>query len=448
MKLAVVVQRYGAAVNGGAELHARYIAEHLARHVEVDVLTTCARDYITWRNELPPGAETLNGLTVHRFPVDHERDVRVFARRTDRVFTERHSHADEIAWLDSEGPTSTALLQHVRASRHAYDYFIFFSYRYHHAYHGSRAVHDRAVLVPTAERDATIGLAVFAPVFRGVRAVMYNSPEERVMINAVSGNAGVPGTVVGVGSEIVDRPQPDRFRQKFGVTSRFALYVGRIDENKGCKELFTLFLGSLASLPRGLDLILVGNPILPVPSHPRIRHLGFLSDEDKFDALAAAELLVMPSYYESLSMVTLEAWALGRPVLVNGRCEVLRGQCIRSGAGLYYDDQAEFVETLRAISENRWLNAALGANGREFFQRHYAWPIVEQKYLDMIQALVREDRIGSGVRALEPTPGWVARWRRRLPAARDVMALLPAGPVPDGLSDAAPPRRAGSGSDR
>ena len=120
-------------------------------------------------------------------------------------------------------------------------------------YYGARAAGARAILVPTAERDATIGLAVFAPVFRGVRAVMYNSPEERAMINAVSGNAGVPGTVVGVGSEIVDRPQPDRFRRKFGVTGRFALYVGRIDENKGCGELFDYFERYARTFPRGLD---------------------------------------------------------------------------------------------------------------------------------------------------------------------------------------------------
>ena len=435
MKLAVVVQRYGVAINGGAELHARYIAEHLARHVEVEVLTTCALDYVTWRNDLPPGTETLNGVRVHRFPVDRERDVHLFARRSDRVFTRRHSLADEIAWLDSEGPASSALLRQVRAGRQTYDYFIFFSYRYYHAYHGARAVHDRAILVPTAERDDAIGLSLFAPLFRGVRALMYNSPEERAMIRAVSGNTGVPGTVVGVGSEIVENPQPDRFRRKFGLTSRFAMYVGRIDENKGCKELFALFLGSLASLPRGLDLVLVGNPILPIPSHPRIRHLGFVSDQDKFDALAAAELLVMPSYYESLSMVTLEAWALGRPVLVNGRCDVLRGQCVRSSAGLYYENQAEFVEAMRAIAENRWLNAALGANGREFFRRHYAWPIIERKYLDMIDALAREDRAGSGTRALEPDPGWIARRRRRLPAACDVRAAVPAGPAGDDGDD-------------
>ena len=162
---------------------------------------------------------------------------------------------------------------------------------------------------------------------------MYNSPEEQRMIQAATNNHDVPGVVVGIGSDIPPQTQPDRFRQKYGITGRFALYVGRIDQNKGCSELFSFFLQALPALPKGLGLVLVGKEILPIPEHPRIRHLGFLDDADKFDALAAADLLIMPSYYESLSMVALEAWALGRPVLANGKCEVLRGQCIRSRAG-------------------------------------------------------------------------------------------------------------------
>ena len=126
------------------------------------------------------------------------------------------------------------------------------------------------------------------------------------------------------------------------------------------------------TFPRGLDLVLVGKPIIPVPQHHRIHHLGFLSDEDKFDALAAADLLIMPSYFESLSMVALEAWALGRPVLANGRCDVLKGQCIRSNAGLYYESYEEFAETLYSLESNGPLHARLGRNGREYFTRHYA----------------------------------------------------------------------------
>ena len=144
---------------------------------------------------------------------------------------------------------------------------------------------------------------------------MYNSPEEQAMIQTVSGNSQVPAVVVGIGSEVPDSAQPDRFRQKYGIHDRFAIYVGRIDENKGCKELFEFFQGYLRDVHGTLSLVLVGQSLLPIPADPRIHHLGFLDDADKFDAMAAAEMLIVPSYFESLSMVTLEAWGLGRPVV-------------------------------------------------------------------------------------------------------------------------------------
>jgi glycosyltransferase involved in cell wall biosynthesis len=428
VKLAVVVQRYGADINGGAELHARYVAEHLAKHAEVSVLTTCARDYVTWHDEYEPGVQLINGVPVHRFRVDHERDVKVFARWSDRVFEHQHSYLDELKWLDAEGPKSSALVKYIRAHHHNYDFFFFFSYRYYHAYQGARAVADRAILVPTAERDEAIGLGMTPPLFRGVRAIMYNSPEERRLIQAAARNEQVPGVVVGIGSEIPSEANADRFRQKFGITGRFALYLGRIDQNKGCKELFTFFLQGLPALPKSLGLVLVGKELLPIPDHPRIRHLGFLYDQDKYDALAAADLLVMPSYYESLSMVALEAWAVGKPVLANGKCEVLRGQCVRSNAGLYYETQAEFVEALRAIADGRTLNSALGRNGRAFFQQHYSWPVIEQKYLAMLTRLQADNPNVSG-HGMEPEPGLFARRRKTLRPATEVLAELPFGPV-------------------
>ncbi len=428
MKLAVVVQRYGADINGGAELHARYLAEHLAQHAQVDVMTTCARDYVTWRNELPAGTERVNGIRVFRFPVDRERIPRVFGRHSERVFEYEHSLADELSWLDSEGPTSRGLIRHVARARQEYDYFIFFSYRYYHAYHGIRAVPAKAILVPTAERDPAIGMSLFQPIFRGARAVMYNSHEERAMIRAVSGNGRVPGVVVGVGSEVPGAVRPERFRQKHNLRGRFAIYVGRIDENKGCKELFEFFRRYIALRRSDLTLVLIGAAVLPVPAHPKIRHLGFLSDEDKFDASAAADVLVMPSYYESLSMVALEAWGLARPVLANARCDVLRGQCVRSNAGLYYEDYNEFAEGLWRIENDRALAAALGANGRDFFCRNYRWPVIEGKYLDMLQRLKEEESDPTFAAAPIPQlPGWLARRREMHRAARELMNDLPLG---------------------
>jgi glycosyltransferase involved in cell wall biosynthesis len=436
VKIGIVVQRYGADINGGAELHARYIAERLGQHVPVEVLTTCATDYITWRNALNAGPETVNGVAVRRFPVARERDPEDFGRHSAHVFGHVHSLADELAWLDSEGPTSPALIDYIRAHESEFDFFIFFSFRYYHAYHGIRAVPHKAILVPTAERDGALGLAMFGPVFRSVRACMYNSFEERALIQTVAKNTDVPGIVVGIGSDIPPHSSAFRFRQKFNMRERFALYIGRIDENKGCGELFDFFQRYARLLAEGLHLVLIGNPIIPIPKHPRIHHLGFVSDQDKFDALAAAELLIMPSYFESLSMVALEAWALGKPVLANGRCDVLKGQCIRSNGGLYYDGFTEFIETLRAIDFNPALASALGRNGREYFARNYAWPIIERKYLDMLDRLKREPATA----ALEPMPGWWARRRKTLPPADPVVAQLPKGAVLESRTEPRVPR--------
>ena len=425
MKLAVVVQRYGADINGGAELHARYIAERLSRHASVEVITTCARDYVTWKNEWPAGVDQINGVTVRRFPVSRERHPIDFGRRSIRVFDRMHSVADELRWLESEGPASPALVRHVERAAVDFDFVLLFSYRYYHAWHLARRIPHKAVIVPTAERDPAVGLGIFGPVFRGVRALMYNSPEERAMIQRASGNQAVPGIVVGVGSDVPSRTDPARFRRTFGIHRPFAIYIGRIDENKGCGELFGYFRRYAAAFPRGLDLVLVGNAIIDVPRHPRIHHLGFLNDRDKFDALAASDLLIMPSYYESLSMVALEAWALGRPVLANGRCDVLKGQCIRSNAGLYYESYEEFVESLYALESNGPLNTRLGRNGLEFFERHYAWPVIERKYLATFEQLAKRQPVAS----MEALPGWFARRQRHLEPARDVLARIPSGAV-------------------
>jgi len=423
MRLAVAVQRYGADINGGAELHARYIAERLSPHATVEVVTTCARDYVTWRNELPSGVDDVNGIPVRRFPVSHERDPRDFGRRSGQVFNHVHSIADELAWLKSEGPASRPMVDYLASG--PFDFVLLFSYRYYHAYHAARRLAAKAILVPTAERDPAVGLGIFGPVFRAVRAIMYNSHEERAMIQAAARNTDVPSVVVGVGSDVPASGDAQRFRRKFKIQRPFAIYVGRIDENKGCKELFAFYRRYAATFPGGIDLVLVGSAIMQVPGHPRIHHLGFLSDEDKFDAMAAADLLIMPSYFESLSMVALEAWAMGKPVLANGRCDVLKGQCIRSGAGLYYESYEEFAETLYSLESNGPLHARLGRNGREYFNAHYSWSVIERKYLEMLDRL-RQER---PTRTVEPLPGWLGRRKKDLPPAAAVLAAIPAGAV-------------------
>jgi glycosyltransferase involved in cell wall biosynthesis len=283
------------------------------------------------------------------------------------------------------------------------------------------------VLIPTAERDPSLGLWILGSLVRGVRAIMYNSFEERAVIQRVSGNEDVPEVVVGVGSNVPANTDPERFRQKFEVQDPFVLYVGRIDANKGCGELFEYFATFAAAARRPTWLLLIGTAGMDIPKHPRIRHLGYVADEDKFDAIAAAQALVMPSYYESLSMAALEAWALGRPVLANARCDVLVGQCRRSNGGLYYQDAREFAAALQRLLDDRRLASALGRNGRAYYEQHYDWPVIERKYLDMFARLDAE----GPRRRTEPLPGWWARRRRTLPPAREVIDGVPSGPAAD-----------------
>lgn len=425
MNIGIVVQRYGADVSGGAELHARYIAELLAPRMSVRVLTTCARDYVTWQNEFPAGTEQLNGIPVERFPVTRMRDLEAFGHASRRVFGRAHTLQEEIDWLWTQGPVCPGLIARLRRLRRRFDFVLFFSLRYFHTYYGALAAADRAILVPTAEREAAVALRIFEPVLRGVRGIMYNSPEERAMLQALAHNDDVPGVIVGVGSRIPATVDPSRARRRFGLSAPFLAYVGRIDPNKGCAELVDFFVRYSRTSSQPLDLVLIGTRAMDLPEHPRVRHLGFVSDEDKFDVMAAAEALVVPSYYESLSMAALEAWALGRPVLANARCDVLVGQCRRSNAGLYYGDALEFAAVLDTLLGEPWLADTLGRNGREYFARHYSWPVIERKYLEMFDRLTTD----RDPRRIDPLPGWFGRRRPEVPAASERLAHVPAGPA-------------------
>jgi glycosyltransferase involved in cell wall biosynthesis len=390
MKLAFVVQRYGLEINGGAELHCRWVAEHMKKYAEVEVLTTKAVDYLTWKDYYARDRETVNGVQVRRFPVVRPRNPERFGRVQEKLLRRDHQESDELKWLDEEGPRAPGLIQYLKDGAGAYDYLIFFSYRYYHSYWGIKAVPEQSLLVPTAERDPVVGLRIFQELFRTPRAIIYNSIEERKMINDVSRNEHVPGDVVGVGTEVPDRYSGEAFRLKHSLSGPYILYLGRIDENKGCPRLFDYFIRFKQESGSGVKLVLAGTTVMQIPSHPDILYLGFLGDEEKFDALDGAELLVMPSFYESLSMVTLEAWAVGKPVLANAQCDVLKGQCLRSNGGLFYETYPEFREALNLLLDSPRLSRTLGENGRRYFTANYAWDVIENKYLALLNRLEAE----------------------------------------------------------
>jgi glycosyltransferase involved in cell wall biosynthesis len=386
-KIAIVVQRYGLEINGGAEYHARLIAEKLSKYFTIEVFTTTAYDYVTWDHYYEKQQETLNGILVNRFRVTKPRDPQLFGQVQNIVFQEEHTLADELLWLEAEGPLVPALIQELEKRENEFAYFIFFSYRYYHSYHGVKLLAHKAILVPTAEHDQVIYLSLFKDFFALPAAIVYNSWEEKELINRIADNAAVHGDVVGIGSEVPEHFDPEGICRKLEITGKYVVYIGRLDENKGVPELLSFYLRLLGEEKVTLNLLLIGKALIAIPANPRFRHVGFLNNQEKFDLLKGAEFLVIPSQFESLSMVTLEAWAVSKPVLANGRTEVLRGQCRRSNAGLWYKNYDEFREAFLILQEDGELREQLGKNGKKYFYEHYAWDKIEDKYLEIIAHL-------------------------------------------------------------
>ena len=387
LKLVFVVQRYGLEVNGGAELHCRQVAEHLSKYFDVEVITTCAIDYMTWKNEYPPGKEVLNGLTIWRFPVDYPRDVTKFNRFSEKIFGQRHTREEEIQWMKLQGPYSTKLFEFIEKNKDKYGYFIFFTYLYCTTFFGLPLVNDKAILVPTAHDEPPIYLEIFNSLFDMPAAIVYNTEEEKQFVTSKFNNAHIFSDVVGVGIDVPKNMQPVNFRKEYNIYDDFIIYVGRIDESKGCKELFAYFLLYKKEKNTNIKLVLLGKPMMKIPKHKDIIPLGFVSEEDKFRGVAASELLVMPSIYESLSMVLMEAWICKKVVLVNGQCGVLKGHCLGSNAGLWYNNYDEFKECLNFLLSNDGLREEMGDNGKKYVEENYSWDKVEEKYLRLVENL-------------------------------------------------------------
>jgi glycosyltransferase involved in cell wall biosynthesis len=387
LKLGFVVQRYGVEIAGGAEYHCRLIAELLRDHAEVDIFTTCALDYVEWKNHYPEGETVLNGVRVHRFPVERQRETLRFARLSERIETADHSRADEETWMDEQGPYSPALRDEVGrlALQGRYDALIYFSYRYWTTARTLKPSPTPSILAPTAEDDGLYRLGLFRPLFAAATQFAFNSAEERHMLETSMGRP-LPGEIVGVGSALPEMMDAAAFRERYRLEGPFVLYVGRIDLNKGCPELFSHFLRYRKETGSDLKLVLIGRALLEWPPDPSIIGFGFLEDADKWNALAACLALAIPSRLESLSMVTLEAFYAERPVVANAACAVLRGQCRRSGGGLYYSSYDEFREILQLLERDAPLRARMGRAGHAYFQRNYAWSVILEKYLRLIEA--------------------------------------------------------------
>jgi glycosyltransferase involved in cell wall biosynthesis len=381
-RVAFVVQRYG---RGGAETLCRVVAERLAARYDVTILTTCALDHESWANHFPAGETLENGVRLIRFPTVAERaaDFQARSARTFRGAT----RAEELDWLRAQGPHAPALLEHLRQEGGRYDAFFFVTYLYEPTVLGLPLVSDRAALIPTAHDEPPIHLSIYRDLFRSPRWILYLAPAERRLVERLFAVQSIPSAVCSWGLESPPAGDGARFRRKHGLAGDLLLYVGRVEGSKGCGEMIEWTRALARS--RRLTLVLIGQNVMGARAGGGILPLGFVDDQEKADALAAATVFVMPSAYESFSIVSLEAWQRGVPVLGNARSEVVRDHVRASRGGLYFDGPAEYAAALEYLLDRPELRARMGRNGQRYLAENYAWPRVDATYDRVIADLVK-----------------------------------------------------------
>ena len=422
MKVAFIVQRYGPEILGGSEYHCRLMAEHLSGAHTVEVLTTCAREYTTWENAYPEGKDRVRGVTVRRFSNADTRDLEAFNAYSDWIFANPHSAEDEQTWLRQQGPWCPALIEYLEREHGSYDALIFFTYLYAPTVLGLQVDPRRSILVPTAHDEPAIRLALYKQVFSLPAAIAYNTTMEHGFLRQRFAITAKVQEVVGCGVDLPpgmdlsagdsantsprddvlaamsDAPHSDNgdgavsatrgavFRRRHRLFGPFALYGGRIDPGKGCEELIEYF-STYADEQGDATLALMGVKLMPIPDEPYIRFAGMLPEIERLEALEAASVVVVPSPYESLSLLALESFAVGTPILANARSDVLTDHCQRSNAGLYYATREEFVGCLKLLMGDLELRSVMGRNGQDYVRRNYSWNVILEKYERMITSV-------------------------------------------------------------
>ena len=367
MKIVSVVQRYGEQVIGGAESLAREICTRLSGEHELTVITSCALDYRTWDNALPPGECLEDGVRVIRCPSIRSRDWESFGRFSSLVFAWNRllpiPEALQKKWIQAQGPLCPSLLEALEAESRDADLVIFFTILYYPAVFGLPLVGKKALLVPTAHDEPALKLSLFQRLFKLPGILVFLSPEEKDFVNRAFDVSFLRQEMAGYGvdcPEIGDLPQGEYF-----------LYLGRIEKGKGCGEMFEF------ARRAGLDMKAAGPMNMPVPED--IDYRGIVSEEEKKELLEQARAIVIPSRNESLSISALEAWAAGKPVIVSSGSPVLAGQARRSKGGISYASFQEFREAAELVSPE------MGLLGREFVKRNYSWDAVMARWREIIR---------------------------------------------------------------
>jgi glycosyltransferase involved in cell wall biosynthesis len=386
VRILYVVQRYGERIVGGSESACRQFAEHLVtRGHEVHVLTSCAHDYVDWANEYKPGEYLINGVVVHRLSVVCPRPPVEF----DVLHSWMMHHPygaplfEQQRWTTLMGPNLTGMRSWLFQNAHTFDTVVFMTYLYMTATQGLPTVAGRVptILQPTAHDEPPAYVSLYQSIFRQPDAFLFFTPEERQAVERLY-RIEPHGETIGIGLDLNDaRGNGARARAAHGIeVDPYLVYVGRLDASKGVGELLRFFDAYKSRNGGNLRLVLAGGGQIEVPDRPDIVPTGFLDEQEKRDVIAGSLALVQSSYFESFSIVLCESWLENRPALVQGRCEVLRGQALRSGGAIPYEGFAQFEESVNWLLQNPSMADAIGRSGRAYVEENYNWNAVLDRF--------------------------------------------------------------------
>lgn len=395
LDLAFIVPRYGPGIVGGAETLARGLAERFASGgARVTVFTTCAENHFTWENVLPEGESRLSGVSVRRF-LNNPRDLDRFNAIQGRIGEGLRTTMDEqIEWL-SEGVTSDALLCALVREKERFDAVVLLPYLFGTTFWAARVAPERAILAPCLHDEPFARLHVFRILFEGVRGFWFNSEAEARLADRLYAVGDRVRAIVGLGFDPEPAGDGTRFRARHGLDGDYLLYFGRKEGGKGVPLLIDWFMRARRAELMDAVLVLAGDGTVELPPDAggAILNLGFLSSEEKRDATAGALAVCQLSRNESFSIVLMESWLQGRPVIVHADCPVTREHCEASGGGVWAADAAEFGEAAAWLSRSPEGASRMGRAGRAYALERYGWDRVMRDASSVIEGMRERVRV-------------------------------------------------------
>ena len=395
-RIAAVIHRWGPDIAGGETL-ARQVLTHLSECLDITVLTSCARDYVSWANHYPAGATREANLAVIRFPVQMQRPQPAFNLLSRFVLQRRFPLLRNPSWLEAlwirwQGPYCPELLDYLRRNRREYEAFLFYTYLYYPTAKGLAEVPGKSILIPTAHDERPIYLRTYRELFDRAAGLIFLTAEEQEFTNRLFGLSEKPQRVASMaipavgdpGEEIPDASDLRAFLQEHSLDRPYLIYLGRVDVAKGVGVMFRFFERYMKEGKRDVQLVLAGDRQAAIPESDSIRYLGFLSEKEKRAALLASRALVLFSPYESFSISVLEAMGLGRPVIVAAESPVLKGHVKRSQAGFAVSNYEEFRAAADAVLT---VGDDLGRRGIRYVKENFSWDHVEKAYLELIDVV-------------------------------------------------------------